>query len=58
MNVNEFDVVVVNELLKKQIEAENQKRPFLQLEIPKYEINPNKAKEVKDEPRRVIVIDL
>ena len=61
MNVNEFDefdVIVINELLRKQIAAVTPKRPVLQLEIPKYEIDSGKSKEVKDEPRRVIVIDL
>lgn len=55
---DEFDIIVLNELLKKQIAIKNQKRPTLQLEIPEYNPNLKKDKEVKVEPSRVIVIDL
>lgn len=53
----EIDLLVINDAIeKKKLEQENE-RPFLQLEIEDYpEIIENKQK--KEEPRRVIIIDI
>ena len=53
----EIDLLVIKDAIeKKKLEQENE-RPFLQLEIEDYpEIIENKQK--KEEPRRVIIIDI
>jgi hypothetical protein len=58
MDINEFDVLVVNELLRKQNAERQNERPFLQLELPEIEYKINSRKENVDEPRRVIIIEL
>ena len=52
-----IDLLVIKDVIeKKKLEQENE-RPFLQLEIEDYpEIIENKQK--KEEPRRVIIIDI
>ena len=53
----EIDILVIKDAIeKKKLEEENQ-RPFLQLEIEDYpELLENKQQ--KEEPRRVIIIDI
>lgn len=54
----EIDLLVLDDLIKKKELEEKNERPFLQLEIEDY--YPLEKKEVKnkEEPRRVIIIDI
>ena len=56
MSTDLFDVLIIEELRRKQIELHIAERPFLQLEIEDYK--EDDKKEIKKEPRRVIIIDI
>lgn len=60
MSRNNYDDLIISEIIKKQLEHDQYNRQQIQLEVPRYEdshqIN-NSKKEVK-EPRRVIIIDI
>ena len=56
MSTDSFDVLIIEELRRKQIELHIAERPFLQLEIEDYK--EDVKKEIKKEPRRVIIIDI
>lgn len=57
MEIFEVDLLVIDDLInKKKLEEEN-KRPFLQLEIEDYPLEKKEVKN-KEEPRRVIIIDI
>tara|TARA_Y100000034_G_scaffold96881_1_gene118132 strand:- start:393 stop:563 length:171 start_codon:yes stop_codon:yes gene_type:complete len=56
MSTDSFDVLIIEELRRKQIELHITERPFLQLEIEDYK--EDYKEDVKKEPRRVIIIDI
>jgi len=57
--MNDIDLIIYNEIYKKQQEIQTDNR--IQLEIPMHyndRADENKRKEKQEEPRRVIIIDL
>ena len=53
----EIDLLVIEKVLEKRRQENESERPFLQLDIEDYPVVQKEVKP-KDEPRRVIIIDL
>ena len=58
--MNDLDLLVIQENIKKREQEEEQKRPYLELPLPQYDYYDRQEAQdkVASEPKRVIIIDL